>query len=88
MNDMALRDKIMAIVIDSGVYRPPPLDDQQAFINNQLDIELDQLDIDSLSSMEICIGIELELGISITPTQLSRLKTLKSVERKIRAKIS
>ncbi len=83
MKSMALRQHLITIIIDSGVYEPPSSDDQQAFINDELDIELERLDIDSLASMEICIGIELEMGVSIVPTQLSQLRTLKGLEQEI-----
>lgn len=83
MNNVTLRQHLITIIIESGVYEPPSSDDQQAFINNELDIELEGLDIDSLVSMEICIGIELEMGVPIVPTQLSQLRTLKGLEQEI-----
>ena len=46
-----------------------------AFEAGTADIELDQLDMDSLATMELCIAIEANSGISITPDQLKATAT-------------
>ncbi len=39
------------------------------------DVALEMLDLDSLASMELCIAIELRLGVEIVPFHLHRLKS-------------
>jgi len=46
-----------------------------AFETGRADIELDQLDMDSLATMELCIAIEANSGVSITPDQLKAAAT-------------
>lgn len=46
------------------------------FLQGEKDIQFSELDIDSLSAMEVCIAIELSTGISIVPQDFVRMDTL------------
>lgn len=46
-----------------------------AFEAGTSDIELDQVEMDSLATMELCIAIEANTGLSITPEQLMAAAT-------------
>lgn len=50
-------------------YRP-------VFLQNRADISLESLKIDSLAAMEICIAIEINLGVSIAPDALFQIGSL------------
>ncbi|MEH6601532.1 acyl carrier protein [Pseudoalteromonas sp.] len=56
---------------------------QQAFVRGEEDIIFEDLNMDSLASMELCIAIELGLGVSIVPEQLSQLSTLDGLAHEI-----
>ena len=47
------------------------------------DVDLSVFDIDSLASMEICISIELNSGISISPAELENITSVHQLVREI-----
>jgi acyl carrier protein len=47
------------------------------------DVDLSVFDIDSLASMEICISIEVNSGISISPAELEKITSVKQLAREI-----
>lgn len=46
------------------------------FMEGRVDISMDDLEMDSLAAMELCIAIEANTGMSIVPEDLVRLGTL------------
>jgi acyl carrier protein len=56
---------------------------REAFEAGTADIELDQLEMDSLATMELCIAIEANSGLSITPDQLQEARTGNELVRRI-----
>jgi len=50
--------------------------DQNDIRESKDDIEFSIFDIDSLDSMEICISIEINTGITIVPEELNRIKSV------------
>jgi hypothetical protein len=48
------------------------------------DLKLADLNMDSLSSMEFCIALELTAGVSLLPSQLAELASTDAIERRIR----
>jgi len=83
MNSDVIRELILSIVLESGALSIPDDKRQAAFIKGEIDIQLDEFNIDSLTGMEICIGIELELNVSIVPDQLYQLNSLNDLESEI-----
>ena len=51
------------------------VEQRNAFIAGMADIELDQLEMDSLATMELSIAIEANSGLPITPEQLQAART-------------
>lgn len=49
---------------------------EEPFIQGACDIEIAQLDMDSLAIMEICIALEMNHGMSIRPEDLLKVGTL------------
>jgi Phosphopantetheine attachment site len=47
-----------------------------AFLAGALDLPLEQLGMDSLAEMELCIGIEVNTGLQIVPEDLRQIETL------------
>lgn len=56
-----------------GIRSHPNL---QAFLDGAGDVNFDELEMDSLARMEMCISIEVNTGIEISPDQLDKIKSL------------
>jgi acyl carrier protein len=57
---------------------------RQAFVADGLNVELAELEMDSLAQMEFCIALELSTGVTLVPSQLAELASTDAVERRIR----
>jgi len=79
MKDEIIRKQLIEILKDAGVLLFPNEDRLSLFIYDGVDIVLNEFEIESLTAMEVCIGIELELGVSIVPEQLSKFDSLKQL---------
>ncbi|MBV1875809.1 MAG: hypothetical protein KUG50_04200, partial [Cycloclasticus sp.] len=62
MSASEIRELILSIILESGALDAPDEKRQRAFIIGEIDLEFNEFDIESLTAMEICIGIELELN--------------------------
>ena len=49
---------------------------REPFLDGTLDPAFDDLELDSLARMEVCIAIEVALGISLAPEELQRYSSL------------
>ena len=82
MPDTQLRQFLLSALRDANVFG---LDDEsinRSFISAESDIAFENLDMDSLARMEFCIALEAETGISITPQELQKFRSLgKLIER-------
>ena len=78
-----MRRILTRVLLEAGVFglRDQELEDE--FISGAINPSLKSLGIDSLSEMELCIGIENEWGISFSPIQLVKLASLDDVVRKM-----
>lgn len=72
--------EIRQVISDALVYAAVPLfaesDEQADFVAGRRDVRLDEFEIDSLATMELCIAIELNLGVEIVPGDLAEIATL------------
>lgn len=57
-------------------------DKQEAFLQGA-DISLDDLEIDSLAAMELCIAIETNLDVTLLPAELPALGSLNGIVRRV-----
>lgn len=67
----------------SGVFGLRDQGLENDFIAGHANPTLNDLGIDSLAEMELCVVIENELGVSIVPDELGGLKTLEGLLRRI-----
>ena len=88
MNNIEIRKRMIPILDEVNISELRSVSDQQDFINGELDLAFDEMDMDSLFSMELCIAIELELGVSIVPEQLNQLRSLQGLVQKISTNLS
>ena len=52
---------------------------RQPFLDGEIDATFDELRLDSLARMEVCIAIEVALGISLAPEELERYRSLREL---------
>lgn len=75
--------EVRQVIADALVYAAVPLfahsEDHADFVAGKRDIRLDAFEIDSLATMEMCIAIELNLGVEIVPGDLAELETLGAI---------
>lgn len=45
------------------------------FVQSGADLEFSKLEMDSLASMEFCISLELDTGVSLAPDELNAIET-------------
>jgi len=53
------------------------------FVSLTRDIQFDELDVDSLAAMEICIAIEANVGVSLLPAELQEIGSLGALARRL-----
>jgi len=58
------------------------------FLAGGSNLSLAELDLDSLSQMELCIAIELSTGVSLLPSELAELRSTEAIERRIAAALN
>ncbi len=61
---------------------------EEEFINGCFDVNLDQLVVDSLAAMEICIALEANWGIALVPEDLQRIGSLQALVREVSEAVS
>jgi acyl carrier protein len=78
-SERTLRETLVRLIHQAGIFglRDENLD--AAFISGDVNPRLRDIGIDSLSEMELCIGIESELGVSIVPAELEKLEDLETL---------
>jgi len=54
------------------------------FVDGSENVSLEQLDIDSLAAMELCIALEINAGVSIVPEDLQKMGTLNRLVTTVR----
>jgi acyl carrier protein len=59
-----------------AVARRAGRDFRGPFLDGTLDATFAELELDSLARMELCIAIEVALGVSLAPEELERYPTL------------
>jgi acyl carrier protein len=61
---------LLELLISSGVYSLRESSNAEEFVAGTRSIKIKELDIDSLSAMEICIRLENRFQLSISPETL------------------
>ena len=57
---------------------------EESFRSGNGDLAMSELEIDSLAAMELCIAIEINTGVTLTPADLGELLTLGDLLAKVR----
>jgi acyl carrier protein len=59
----------------------------EEFIAGKADMRIEDMQMDSLSIMELCISIELDTGVSILPEEMVQIESLEALVRVIGDKL-
>lgn len=81
MTESEIRLSIAELLRDAGIFHLRDENVERAFIDGSYDAHLDQIGIDSLAAMELCIGLEVHWGSTLVPEDLNRVGTLQSLVR-------
>jgi acyl carrier protein len=70
------RQMVIELLEQANVYYLRNQELDPVFLAGELDLPLEQLGMDSLAEMELCIGIEVNTGLQIVPEDLRQIETL------------
>lgn len=73
------RTLLAEILIDSGIFylRDHGLEDK--FIAGEIDPNFEEMDIDSLATMELCIALETSWNLAVVPEDIHSLGSLQKI---------
>lgn len=77
----SLRAELLAALDDANVLGIGEAETRQAFITGKSDIRFDDLEIDSLALMQLCIAIEVRTSVVIEPNELATMLSLAELEK-------
>ena len=79
--------EIREIIADALDYAAVPRfrrsEARAQFVAGVRDISLDELEIDSLAAMELCIALETSSGVSILPDELPGFGSLGAIAKRV-----
>lgn len=71
-----IRTMLVEALEYASVYSMRHLNLTEGFLAGTKDVSFEELDMDSLAIMELCIAIELNAGISLVPEELESIGSL------------
>jgi acyl carrier protein len=86
MLDTELRRTLVMLLRQANIGTLRDGDLEAAFIAGTIDMAIEDLGMDSLAAMELCIGMEVSLGSDLVPDDLWRLGRLSALVAALRAK--
>ena len=81
-----VRDVLIAAVEAARYGHPPALDVAEAIAAGNRELELEQLNFDSLAWMEFCISVELNSGQELTPEVVGGMTRFVEIEDWLRSR--
>jgi acyl carrier protein len=79
MKETEIRRALAEVFRDSSVFFLQDENVEEQFIDGRYDVTFDQLDVDSLAAMEICIALEANWGTALVPEDLQRVGSLQTL---------
>jgi acyl carrier protein len=83
MTEHEVRTLIVEAMNYANVAGMRDLDMITLFLEGSEDIDFDQLGMDSLATMELCIAIEDKTGVSIVPDEMQKFGTLNHLVKSV-----
>ena len=87
MDDQEIRLAIVSGLAQSRaiLFRDAEITDQ--FLAAEADMRIEDMQMDSLSIMELCISIEVDTGASILPEEMVQIESLEQLVGAIKGKL-
>lgn len=79
----ATRAELVTLLHDCGVFTLRELGVEEAYLAGTCDVEIVDLQMDSLSAMEFCIALEERWGLSVVPADVARLGSLDGLRQRL-----
>ena len=76
MDARTVRQALIEGLEAGGVSEASQIKFRAPFLDGTLDATFEELALDSLARMELCIAIEVALGVSLAPEELQRYRSL------------
>ena len=76
MNERAIREVFVEGLVAGAVHQINDVQTRKAYLDGTRDLTFDELAMDSLARMELCIAIEVGTGVSMAPEELGRYRSL------------
>ena len=70
------RELVVELLRLANIYTLRNRSAETTFVSGEVDFTLDELDMDSLAQMELCIALEVNIGMAIVPEDLPGIATL------------
>lgn len=83
MSEGEIREMLVEALQSASVFGLRDNGWTEEFLAGTRDVALDDLEMDSLGAMELCIAVEVNTGVSIVPDDLTGLGTLGGLVRAI-----
>lgn len=87
MNDQEIRVAIVNGLAQAMAILFRDAEISEDFIDGKADMRIEDMQLDSLSIMELCISIELDTGASILPEEMMQIESLEQLVGVIRDKL-
>ena len=87
MDARAIRQVLIDGLEAGGVIEARSIRFREPFLDGSIDATFEELALDSLARMEVCIAIEVALGISLAPEELQRYTSLGDLANDLRERL-
>ena len=76
MTELEIRAMLVDALDSAAILAPEDENLKSVFLSGCRDISLQELELDSLAGMELCIAIEVITGVSVVPGELAGIGTM------------
>lgn len=87
MDARTVREALIEGLEAGGITQASQVRFRTPFLDGSLDATFAELELDSLARMELCIAIEVALGISLAPEELQRYRSLDALVADLMARL-
>ena len=88
VTDPEIRMMLLEGLSSSGVHTLRDKRWSDGFLNGTRDVAFSEIEMDSLATMELCIAIEVNAGVSVLPDELRSMYGLSDLVARISAVLS
>ena len=88
MTELEIRGVIADALDYASVPRFRGSEAREQFVSGGRDISFDELEIDSLAAMELCIALETNAGVSILPAELPEFGSLGALVKRVESMLA